>query len=145
MLLRLLLASLFASIFGGSADACDVANVLFGKISLEIIPHTYQSDHWESALIRNNEIFGSEKENSNAIRGEITVDRGDFAVRRANQEVVGYIFPDLRIDGGDDDDCDKKKKVVIKKVKQGIYVILNGDTLVGTIKGRFPLNPFGVR
>jgi hypothetical protein len=146
MLLRLLLAFLFASILGGYADACDVASVLFGKIELEIIPQRnerHKGEHWESALIRNDS-FESKDENMGAIRGVITLDRGSFAVRKPDQVVVAIIFPTLEVEALDDD-CDKTKKLVIKKMKQGVYVIINGDTPVGTISGRFPANSFGVR
>ena len=78
-----------------------------------------------------------------ALLGEITVDRGGFAVRNRENVVVGIITPAMQLEGWDDS-CDKKSKLVIRKVQPGAYVIMNGSSPVGTIEGRFPKNGFGV-
>lgn len=121
------------------AKACEIAQIMFGKIILDIIPEK----DYETALIRHGD-FENPKQNYGAFRGEITVDRGGFSVRNNNQEVVGAISPKLRIEGFDDD-CDKTQKVTINKVKTDVYVITNGNSPVGTIEGRFPKNSFGVK
>jgi hypothetical protein len=118
---------------------CEVAQIMFGKITLDIIP---QKDY-ETALIRHGD-FNNPKLNFGAFKGEITVDRGGFSIRNNNQETVGIITPELRVEGSDDD-CDKTQKIIIRKVQAGAYVIMNGNTPVGTIEGRFPKNSFGVR
>jgi len=119
--------------------ACEVAQIMFGKNIIDIIP---QQDY-ETALIRYGD-FENSKLNFGAFRGEITVDRGGFSIRNNNQVVVGSISPDLRMEGLDDD-CDKRQTIIIRKVQSGAYVIMNGNTPVGTIEGRFPKNSFGVR
>ena len=118
--------------------ACDVAKIMFGKIELQIIPH----QGYESALIRhadsrdNRHIVG-------ALLGEITVDRGGFSVRNRENVVVGVISPAMQLEGWDDS-CAKMNKIVIRKVQSGAYVIMNGNSPIGTIEGRFPKNGFGV-
>jgi hypothetical protein len=116
-----------------------MAKVLFGKISLSII----LGKGYETALIRNAS-FDSKDQNFGAFRGELTVDRGGFSIRNNNQVVVGFILPDLEVQGLDES-CDKNSKVFIRKAQQDVYVIVNGDVPVGTIAGRFPKNTFGVR
>src|ERR1700726_3114171 len=59
--------------------------------------------------------------------GEITVDRGGFAIRDRNQVVVGAISPELTVEGWDAN-CDNQHQVVIKPVQPGVYVIINGNT-----------------
>jgi hypothetical protein len=122
-----------------SAASCSVAEILFGRVSLDIVA---RSDY-ETAIVRS-ATFDNPKKNYGAILGEITVDRGGFSVRDANQVVVGVISPKLVIEGWDDS-CDKRTRVVIRRVQPGTYVIMNGDTPVGTIEGRLPKNTFGVR
>ncbi len=122
-----------------TVSACEIAKILFGDVTLEVVPHK----GYESALIRQGN-FQNPHLNFGAIKGEITVDRGGFSVRDNNRVVVGIISPDLRIEGWDDD-CDQSQKLVIRKVQPQVYVILNGNTPVGTIKGRFPKNKFGVQ
>lgn len=115
----------------GAAKGCEAAKVMFGEISFDIIP----AEGYETALVRNAS-FNTKDQNYGAFRGEVTVDRGGFSIRNVNQVVVGTIW---------DDSCDKRSKVLIKKVQTGTYVVMNGGTPVGTIKGRFPKNAFGVR
>ena len=123
----------------GAAKGCEAAKVMFGEISFDIIP----AEGYETALVRNAS-FNTKDQNYGAFRGEVTVDRGGFFIRNVNQVVVGTISPKLELEGWDDS-CDKRSKVLIKKVQTGTYVVMNGGTPVGTIKGRFPKNAFGVR
>ena len=126
-------------VWSSSADACEIAQVMFGSIVLNIVP----AKDYETALIRHGD-FKDPKRNFGSFRGEITVDRGGFSIRNNNQVVVGNITSDLRMQGLDDD-CDKRSDLVIRKIQQGSYVIMNGTTPVGTIEGRFPKNTFGVK
>ena len=125
--------------FLSPASACEVAKILFGSVSLQILQ--LENDH-ESALVRNAD-FNNRDQNYDAIRGEITVDRGGFAVRNNNNVVVGTISPDMKVDGFDDS-CDKTKGIVIRRIERSAYATVNGDTPVGLIRGRFPKNNFGV-
>lgn len=136
---RLGMAVAMAMAGGGTAISCEAAKVMFGEISLDIIP----AEGYETALVRNSS-FNTKDQNYGAFRGEITVDRGGFSIRNINQVVVGTISPNLELEGWDDS-CDKRSKILIKKVQPGTYIVMNGGTPVGTIKGRFPKNAFGVR
>lgn len=121
------------------AASCQVADILFGDIQLDIL----KKPDYETAIVRS-ATFKDPKKNYDALLGEITVDRGGFAIHDPNQVVVGVISPQLAVEGWDDA-CNKRAKVVIKLVQPGVYVILSDGSPVGTIKGRFPKNSFGVR
>lgn len=121
------------------AASCQVADILFGDIQLDIL----KKPDYETAIVRS-ATFKDPKKNYDALLGEITVDRGGFAIHDPNQMVVGVITPQLSVEGWDDV-CDKRTKVVIKPVQPGVYIILSGGSPVGTIKGRFPKNSFGVK
>ncbi|VVT02287.1 exported hypothetical protein [Hoeflea sp. EC-HK425] len=120
------------------ATPCEVANILFGPIKFDIIKY----DGYETAVVRS-ATFDDPSKNFRAILGEITVDRGSFAVRNTEHVVVGAISPELRIESLDDT-CDKSAVIEFVKAKRNTYIILNGDTPVGTMEGRFPINSFGV-
>lgn len=121
------------------SESCQIADILFGQISLDIIPY----DGYETAVVRS-ATFDNPEKYFGAILGEITVDRGAFAVRTTGHVVVGVITPQLHIEGWDDV-CDKKSNVEIVKVRDGSYTILSDNDPVGTISGRFPDNGFGVQ
>lgn len=111
-------------------SSCRIADILFGDISFDILPHQADFGSWESAIIRS----------SGAIVGEMTVDRGGFAVRTVSQEVVGIIGPDLRIEGWDDV-CSLPQAEIVP-VREGSFLILNGGRPVGTIAGKLPQHDF---
>src|SRR5215216_4600170 len=127
--------------------ACRIADILFGKIRLDIIS---RSDY-ETAIIRSIEFRGGRHSSTvpdpqrayGRILGEITAVRGDFSVLGIDRVIVGQISPELVIEGLDKVCGDSR--VVIRPVQGGGYVILNGENPVGTIEGRFPKNRFGVR
>jgi hypothetical protein len=128
-----------AAPMNAAASSCQIADIMFGDIQLDILT----KPDYETAIVRS-ATFKDSTKNFGAILGEITVDRGGFAIRNPNQVVVGAISPKLEIEGWDDG-CDKQRRPIIKSVQPGIYVIINGDLPVGTIKGRLPKNSFGVR
>jgi hypothetical protein len=121
------------------ASSCQIADIMFGDIQFDILVRP----DYETAIVRS-ATFKDPRKNFGAILGEITVDRAGFAIHDHNQVVVGTISSKLVIEGFDDS-CDRHQRVVIKPVQPGAYMIINGDTPVGTIKGRFPKNAFGVR
>jgi hypothetical protein len=121
------------------AASCQLADIMFGDIQLDIL----RKADYETAIVRS-ATFKDPNKNFGALLGEITVDRGGFSIRDRNQVVVGAITPTMAVEGWDVS-CDRQQRVVIKSVQPGVYVILNGDTPVGTIKGRFPKNGFGVQ
>lgn len=124
--------------FQAAAATCEVAEILFGPIQLDIVEY----DGYETAIVRS-ATFDDPLKPYGAILGELTVDRGGFAVRKASQLVVGTISPDLKIEGWDDV-CDSESDVEIIRAKEGAYIILNNNQPVGTIAGRFPKNGFNV-
>jgi hypothetical protein len=125
--------------FPAIAGSCRAANILFGAIRLDVIKY----DDYETAIVRS-DTFNDPSKNYGAILGELTVDRGGFAIRDDNQVVVGTISPNLII-AGTDEACNKKSVATIVQAKKGIYVILNNGRPVGTISGVFPKNDFGVK
>lgn len=131
-------AVILAALTVAPAQSCEVAQVLFGDIQLDIVKYP----DYESAIVRHAN-FNDKKLNSGAIKGEITVDRGSFAVRNTNNEVIGIISPQLAIEG--QDGCDKAARIVIKRTAKDVFTILSGNKPVGTIAGRFPKNSFGVK
>lgn len=137
--ISLLAAIVIACMATQAQAACQIADIMFGDIELSIVPN----EDYETAIVRS-ATFKDPKKNFGALLGEVTVDRGGFAVRDPNQVVVGTISPKLELEGWDDA-CDKRQRVMIRRVQSGAYVIMNGNTPVGTIKGRFPKNGFGVR
>lgn len=134
----LLAASFWVSLVSNTwAAGCEVADILFRPIELDIL----KKEDYETAIIRS-ATFDDPERNFGALLGEITVDRGGFAVRNANQVVVGLISPDLEVEGMDDACATSKAEIV--RAKKGAYVIINHGRPVGTISGQFPKNGFGV-
>lgn len=124
--------------------SCEVADILFGPRSLDIIQHKDENNSldYETAIVRS-DTFDNPKENFGAILGEITVDRGGFAVRNNNQVVVGIITPDFVVEGWSEA-CSGKRKLEIVRVRPQSFILLSDSDPIGTIRGRFPKNSFGV-
>ncbi len=116
---------------------CEIADILFGKIKLDPVGRN------ESALIRS-ATFENPKKDYDVILGEITVDRGGFTIYNAKHVVIGQISTRLVVEGSDTA-CDKNSVVSIKKVQDGAYMVLSDRTPEGTIEGKMPNNPFGIR
>ena len=127
-----------------NAGDCRIASIMYGGISFDVLPHFNEAGtlDYESAIIRS-AVFTNEEKPFGAILGEITVDRGGFAVRTPSQEVVGVVTPDFALEGWDDS-CSVTYSVEIVPVKKRIFVILSDRGPLGTIEGRFPKNTFGV-
>jgi len=121
----------------GSAQACAVTEILSGDVQMDIVAYK----DYETALVRHAS-FKDEKLPFGSIKGEITVDRGAFAVRTTHQEVVGTISPSLEVDG---DACEKQAPVTIQRRQRNVFTVLSRGTPIGTISGRFPRNSFGVK
>ena len=124
--------------------ACSVADILFGPIRFDILPH-YGEDgslDYETAIIRS-DTFDDPDHFYGAILGEITVDRGGFSLRTPGQVVIGNISPELVIEAADDG-CIEGPVGSFAKAQDGIWVIMAGGGPVGTLEGRWPRNGFGV-
>ena len=128
---------------GLAQSACAIAEILYGPIRLDIVPHTGSegAGDYETAIVRS-ATFDDPTKNFGAILGEITVDRGSFAVRDINQLVVGIITPELKIEGRDEA-CDTNREVQFVRASEGAYITLSDGQPLGTLDGRFPANGFG--
>jgi hypothetical protein len=118
---------------------CRAAEILFGPVSFDILPHKADFGDWESAIIRSASFEDRDKP-SGTILGELTVDRGSFAIRTIQQEVVGVITTSLGIDGWDEQCATDKAEIV--PVRDGSFIVLNDGRPVGTIEGRLPAHAF---
>lgn len=118
---------------------CTAAEILFGATSLDILSHKADFGEWESAIIRSAS-FEDPSKPSGAILGELTVDRGGFAIRNIRHEVVGVISPSLHVEGWDDECATDEAEIV--PVREGSFIVLNGGRPVGTIEGRLPAHDF---
>jgi len=118
----------------GSNDTCKLADVMFGQLELDIIKH---EQGYESAIIREAS-FNHPRFTHGQIRGELILDRGDLIlISDVSMTQVGFIQGDLTIDNTEPP-CDPNGGVRLVKAEEGFYLILNGNTPVGTIKGRLP-------
>lgn len=143
---RLFWILIFSSmpLVGVAQSQCEVAEILFGPTNFDILQYGGEEadPDYETAIVRS-ATFDNPKKPFGAILGEITVDRGGFAVRNTKHAVVGVISSQLILEGWDNV-CDKDITVEIVPVKSRSFVILSGGSPVGTIDGRFPKNSFGV-
>jgi hypothetical protein len=129
----------FAAICGGNsgtaqADGCNIANVLYGKVRMEIIPHT----DYETGIVFGDD-FDSKRFSDGKILGQIAgAERdGSHRVSDVNGEVCGIIESNLSIDTSEAN-CGScaKTQIFLRKVPPNSYVVMSGGTIVGTISGR---------
>jgi hypothetical protein len=127
-----------AIIMGGTsaarAEGCNIADVLFGKVRIEIIQHK----DYETGIIFGND-FDSKKFSYDKILGQIaSAERdGSRTVSDANGEPCGTIEQNLTIDTSNTNcnSCDKTP-VTLRKVPPNSYIVMrNGAQIVGTISG----------
>jgi len=113
------------------AQTCELADILFNRVQLEIVEH----DDYETATVRTIE-GNSANDELGKIVGEIYADRGAYVLQNTKDETVGLINPDFVVDPFQD--CDRSETLEIVPVRDGSYIVLSGKTPVGTIAGRFP-------
>jgi len=143
-MLSLCAVSLLAAPLPAQA-ACSVADILFGPIRFDILPY-FAADgslDYETAIIRS-DTFDDPARPYGSILGEVTVDRGGFALRTPAQVVIGAISPELEIEAWDDG-CAEGPSGSFIRAKDGVWVIMAGDGPVGTLAGRWPKNDFGLQ
>jgi hypothetical protein len=139
-----------AIIVGGAsavrAEGCNIADVLFGKVRIEIIQHqgdTAPSGQklagYETGIIFGND-FDSPRFSYDKILGQVAPPERDGSMRitNVNGELCGSILRDMSIDnssascGG----C-SKTPINLLKISPNSYVVrLKGGNIVGTIEGR---------
>lgn len=124
--------AILALLAAGEAQAadCGIAKVLFGGISIAPIGRDGE------ALVRHSGFDTQEPEG--AIRGTITVGRGNLEVHDRDGAVVGQIEPSTGRIIGFDDVCDKSHQPRYKSVEKDIGIIINGEYPVGMVKGKLP-------
>lgn len=129
-----------------AAQTCEIADIFFDKVRLDIVPKYEDADpkrlRYEYAIISYAgfdapEVYG-------ALKGRVSPERAGFAVYGVNGVEVGFITRHGELQSTSKN-CDRTVYIFIKKVEDEIYVVINGNTPVGTIQGRFPKNDFGFR
>ncbi|ACK85534.1 hypothetical protein [Methylorubrum extorquens] len=120
------------------ADGCNISNLLFGKVRIELIPHGSGRDFYETGIIFGND-FESKRFAYGRILGQIASSErdGSHRVSDVNQEVCGIIESNLRIDT-QDTEYKAPEPVRLQKVGSGFAVLNGSGSIMGTIEGRLP-------
>ena len=120
------------------ASNCQIANILFGKVRMEIIPHSNDGEKYETAIVYGAD-FDSKRFAYEKVVGQISSKERDGSLPIANVDgvIVGSISRDLRIEVLDDG-CDKSDHLQLHKVSPTSYAVMSGNSIVGTIDGRLP-------
>ena len=117
------------------ADGCNIANVLFGKVRIELIQH----QGYETGIIFGGD-FDSQRFAYEKILGQIASPErdGSRAILNANGERCGRILEDLSIDISDAEcgSCSKAPINLTKVSPNSFAVVIKGGSIVGTINGR---------
>lgn len=123
------------------AQGCNIADVLFGKVRIEIILD--KQYNFETGIIFGND-SSNEKFRSGKILGKIepwgTASSTARRIDNVHAELCGVLAKNLVVDVSDSD-CDKcdKSPILIKSVTKTSYVVLRKDgKILGTIEGRLP-------
>ena len=146
--------------FGGDTDltnaahakGCNIAEVLFGKVKVEILPHKEPNGviSYETGIIFGNDYpeVGRSKFDYMRILGQINSPERDGTRRilDVNGELCGVIevmdergrpLSELVVDNSDAD-CDScdKTPIILRRVPPNSYVAMRHDEIMGTIRGR---------
>jgi hypothetical protein len=122
-------------IVNSNALACGLADVLHGKIEL------VQTQGGEPSIIRNNDVDSTEP--FYKIRGDIWVGRqGHLEIHGADENIVGFLYREDRtlLPPVGDESCRKGYKLVLRKVAEQSFVILDGNTVISVVEGKFPFD-----
>lgn len=134
------------------AKGCNIADILFGKVRIEILPHKEPNGtvSYETGIILGNDFpeVGRSKFDYMKILGQISsAERdGSRAILDVNGERCGTIevmdergrpLPEMVIDTSDTD-CDTcdKTPIILRRVPPNSYVIMRHNEIMGTISGR---------
>jgi hypothetical protein len=143
LFLRMLAFLVFVVPVAGSTEAvaegCNIANVLFGSVRIEIIKHS----DYETGIVFGND-FDSERFRNGKILGKIepwgTASSTLRRIENANGDICGVLTTDLTV-STDDAECANcnKQPFELRKVSPNSYaVVLKSGKIVGTIEGRLP-------
>lgn len=136
--LALALLIVFTAVAAADASDCQIANILFGKVRVEIIPHNNNGENYETAVVFGAD-FDSKRFASGRIVGQISSRErdGSLPIKNIGGVIVASISRDLRLETLEDA-CDKNSRVQIRKVSPTSYAVMNENSIVGTIDGRLP-------
>lgn len=132
--IAVLVAACWAS-GNAQAEGCNIANVLFGKVRIELIQH---SDYQIGIIFGGD--FDSKRFDYYRILGRIDAPERDGSRRivDVNGELCGIIESDLRIDLSDAECTPCSKRPVHLRRVGSNYVVLQEGTIMGTINGSLP-------
>lgn len=120
------------------ADGCNIANLLFGKVRIELIYN--KKFEYETGIIFGND-FDSKRFAYDRILGKIAGSErdGSHRVNDVNGEMCGEITENLRVDteGVECASCGKMP-IRLQKVGNGYAVVTGAGNIMGTIEGRLP-------
>jgi hypothetical protein len=124
------------------ANGCNIADVMFGKVAIELIQHK----GYDTAIIvgKDYPAVGTSKFDAlkGAIYGQISSPERDGSrkITNADGDICGSLGADLVIDTVDSDcsGCDKTPVTLQKVPKLDGYVVVRRGSIMGTIEGRLP-------
>ncbi|WP_155888501.1 hypothetical protein [Inquilinus limosus] len=129
-----------------AAQTCEIADIFFDEVRLDIVPKYDDDDpkrlRHEYAIVSYAgfdapKVYG-------ALKGRVSPERAGFAVYGVDGVMVGFITPSGQLQSVSKN-CDRTTYLSIRRLRDEIYVVVNGKTPVGIIQGRFPRNEFGFR
>ena len=143
--MKLIIATALAtalSSFGlARAEGCNIADVIFGKVRIEIIPHNSGGSKWETGIIFGNDTNGG-RYSYYKILGQVDQSErdGSRAIKNIDGELCGTLNRDMSVDT-EYASCVGtwcKRPISIRQVTpENLAVVANGS-IQGTIEGRFP-------
>lgn len=123
------------------ADGCNIANILFGKVRIEIIQD--KQYNFETGIIFGND-FSNEKIRNGKILGKIepwgTASSTARRIDNVDGELCGVLAKNSVVDVSvsDCEKCDKSPLLVKSVTKTSSVVIRKDGNILGTIEGRLP-------
>ena len=124
------------------ADDCNIADLLFGKVRIELIQHHKPGfAGYETGVIFGND-FDSKRFYYERILGRIASPERDGSrlIRDVTGNFCGVIQKDMRLDypNGNCATCDKDASVGLRKMAPSSYAVIQNKKVVGTVEGRLP-------
>jgi len=124
-----------ASLMSVNAEECNIANILFGKVRIELIPHK----DYETGIVFGND-FDSKRFSYYKILGQIASPERDGSrhISDVNGEPCGEVTQNMQIVPENCQGC-SKGPYPLRKVSNSSYVILHSNgSILGNIEGRLP-------
>jgi hypothetical protein len=123
------------------AEECNIANVLFGKVRIELIPHKEEQRFkgYETGIVFGAD-FDSKRFSYDKILGRISPPERDGSRRISDVsgEPCGEITQSMQIVPEDCQGC-AKGPYALRRVTNSSYVVLHPNgSILGTVEGRLP-------